>query len=392
MLEHVSANLPSAKSLGKRKQQENATSLSQEGPAGKRMKLENGAKQMALWKSAGKHALEVNFIGGSEIKGAVNFETRMMELLDNRPEIADEVFKLITIVEDSVLSLCFQSDESADKATELFACLDTWASFDVDELIHWMRPNRFGKSHAAMPEGCVRLDCTLQFGKGPSKNAHESQKPRFAHLIFHFELFYSNLLFELPTEPRHISAIINFMDRFDLLDRLSRRNESGDEHAMELDGEDADTSNLSSHWFYNALKQAPTPKLSQTLLPPGLRSTLMPFQSDSVCWLLEREEVEVVDALIDGHHTVGPLSPARLKKLQQNPLWNPIAFIGDCDHPHQNKTYWHSKILDRLSHDEPTLDVDCGLLLHEMGLGKTVQILSLVLMRGWRRFVSMVEF
>ncbi|SCZ87292.1 BZ3500_MvSof-1268-A1-R1_Chr2-2g04758 [Microbotryum saponariae] len=169
----------------------------------------------------------------------------------------------------------------------------------------------------------------------------------------------------------------------------------------------------------------------ELLTPRGLNATLMQFQSRSVRWLLRREGVYVPPRSVtyrsraevltngDGDHmhvdrvddeelekdlgTIAPLPMDQLRQVARSPLW------CKCRLPGVAQDLWVNRInssivvedpaLSRIVDDTlpavahpngatasgatisgPSLALGSGLLAEEVGLGKTVEVISLILM------------
>ncbi|KAI5481086.1 SNF4 family helicase/atpase [Pseudohyphozyma bogoriensis] len=177
------------------------------------------------------------------------------------------------------------------------------------------------------------------------------------------------------------------------------------------------------------------------LYPPGLKATLMPFQSRSVRWLLAREgkmaakpadddeemadeppledEDELERAVVAEKHAPSKLEdlPEELhREILRGPLWEKatIALPTEDGERPRSQEFWLNRVASQLTLNDPailTLDDDDdepqdeaqdvdeldedvvveakpalalgsgqGLLSEEMGLGKTVEVLSLILL------------
>ncbi|KAK4051523.1 hypothetical protein OIO90_004737 [Microbotryomycetes sp. JL221] len=141
--------------------------------------------------------------------------------------------------------------------------------------------------------------------------------------------------------------------------------------------------------------------------PVGLIPTLLPFQSRSVRWMLQREGkrimprrnsiadgVMTVDQQEDDHAAVNSnprledLSPEMLVAHRRGPLWEQVeTVLADG----RKQTFWLNRVMSALSLNDPGTaagkNVDeayssggNGLLAEEVGLGKTVEVLSLILL------------
>ncbi|ETS80376.1 hypothetical protein PFICI_07905 [Pestalotiopsis fici W106-1] len=109
---------------------------------------------------------------------------------------------------------------------------------------------------------------------------------------------------------------------------------------------------------------------------PGLTSSLYPFQRRALQWLLAREGVRWAPTGNNGLHGLTPTSPQHEHKL-------PISFhnIQDAN----GDLLYHSALYHVVTRDvRPWQDLEYiikgGILAEEMGLGKTVEAISLILL------------
>ncbi|SCV70192.1 BQ2448_1586 [Microbotryum intermedium] len=169
----------------------------------------------------------------------------------------------------------------------------------------------------------------------------------------------------------------------------------------------------------------------ELLTPRGLNATLMPFQSRSVRWLLRREGVYVppqsmtyvskaelmtsgdeehmqVDGLEEEElekdlGIIASLPMDQLRQVARSPLWHRCrlpgvaqdlwvnrinssiviedpAFLHIVDHPVQEAAHSNTVSTSATRIGGPSLTSGSGLLAEEVGLGKTVEVISLILM------------
>ncbi|KIO21101.1 hypothetical protein M407DRAFT_29255 [Tulasnella calospora MUT 4182] len=129
--------------------------------------------------------------------------------------------------------------------------------------------------------------------------------------------------------------------------------------------------------FYGGLKSAPfnTPQLQKQIQPDGLESTLLPFQRNSVLWMLQHEGKTISPD--DGK--VMPLS----EEQKPSPIfWLPIPPLGGSSKGKEKERegWWFNVVTGELLPTRPPDDgVMGGLLAEEPGLGKTVESIALVL-------------
>ncbi|KAG8900823.1 hypothetical protein FRB99_005746 [Tulasnella sp. 403] len=129
--------------------------------------------------------------------------------------------------------------------------------------------------------------------------------------------------------------------------------------------------------FYGCLHSAPvvSPSLAGQLQPEGLEPTLLPFQRNSLHWLLERER-----------KTIGPDGTVvAFNSSSASPLfWLEVpAPQQSVSGKHAEGFWWMNALTGELSVDRPLEDeVVGGLLAEEPGLGKTIESMALVLLNG----------
>ncbi|KAI1429437.1 SNF2 family N-terminal domain-containing protein [Xylaria sp. FL1777] len=126
---------------------------------------------------------------------------------------------------------------------------------------------------------------------------------------------------------------------------------------------------MPSHESYNDLSAIPI---------PGLEATLYPFQRRAVQWLLMKERVKY-----DGTGPDGMLQLAELPQPPKSTL--PFSFDSLNDVNGQQfyvSNLYHIVTRDITSFQEAENSLHGGILAEEMGLGKTVEIISLILTHG----------
>lgn len=109
---------------------------------------------------------------------------------------------------------------------------------------------------------------------------------------------------------------------------------------------------------------------------PGLASSLYPFQHRALQWLLSREGVKWSDASPNGEPVLGPLSPPLATDL-------PFSFSAARDVnglPIYVSSLYQIVVRDLTPFHESETAVKGGILAEEMGLGKTVETISLICM------------
>lgn len=121
--------------------------------------------------------------------------------------------------------------------------------------------------------------------------------------------------------------------------------------------------------FYNNVHVPQVSDSAENLKCPALDCKLFPFQRRAVCWLLQREGMEV--------QSTGEISPA-----QGRPKTGfPASFSSSKDADGQ--TYYYSQLFMILTRDlyqwqDAADHLRGGILAEEMGLGKTVEIMALI--------------
>lgn len=124
--------------------------------------------------------------------------------------------------------------------------------------------------------------------------------------------------------------------------------------------------------FYEAVC-VPETDLPSTEIPQ-LSARLYPFQRKSVQWLLNREGVQWHRRTESGEAVLDPYAP--------DPSSAPISFLPATDA--DGKSFTISPLFDVVARDpSPSLgiqNIKGGILAEEMGLGKTLEIISLVLL------------
>lgn len=128
---------------------------------------------------------------------------------------------------------------------------------------------------------------------------------------------------------------------------------------------------LSVRDFYQALSRPPArPEGDISHIEAMPECTLLPFQSASVTWLLSKEGVH-----LDSNLQIQPLSN---DQVPSNPLWQSVSSNGEGQAGH----LWVDSLSGDVSLDEPGAIRGRGMLLEEMGLGKTVEIIALISLRA----------
>lgn len=143
----------------------------------------------------------------------------------------------------------------------------------------------------------------------------------------------------------------------------------------------------------------------ELLGPVGLVPTLMGFQSRSLRWLLAREGKFVAPAAVreakrqvkaerggadeveeeeEPQVELSDLPDSLTLDLARGPLWEPVTLPSVNGGPTQS--FWINRVTSELSLDDPAKILTqsntpfCGMLCEEVGLGKTVEIISLILL------------
>ncbi|KAG8965698.1 hypothetical protein FRC00_003173 [Tulasnella sp. 408] len=129
--------------------------------------------------------------------------------------------------------------------------------------------------------------------------------------------------------------------------------------------------------FYGCLKSAPfnPPQLQKRIQPDGLESTLLPFQRNSVLWMLQHEGKTISPE--DG--SVIALSEEQKPSAM---FWLSIPPLGGSSKgkEKEREDWWFNFVTGELLPTRPLDDgVMGGLLAEEPGLGKTVESIALVL-------------
>jgi E3 ubiquitin-protein ligase SHPRH len=142
---------------------------------------------------------------------------------------------------------------------------------------------------------------------------------------------------------------------------------------------DANTSTaiLSPQTFYEAAFMTDESYSDlESIEVPGLASRLYPFQRRALQWLLAREGVRCTSATSSSAPKVEPYLPLHSGNL-------PMSFMEaeDAD----GKSFYHSDLYHVVTRNvEPWRDLEYstkgGILAEEMGLGKTVETISLILL------------
>ncbi|KAL6881549.1 SNF2 family N-terminal domain-containing protein [Trichoderma novae-zelandiae] len=135
--------------------------------------------------------------------------------------------------------------------------------------------------------------------------------------------------------------------------------------------------NKSASWspmdFYNAAHVPPKDDAaSLSIRVPGLNATLFPYQKRTLQWLLRREGVQ---------WTAPGTAVQPLLEEEQKLDLDPFRAVSDADH---NKIYlsdvFQAVTRDPAPYHQASKLVKGGILAEEMGLGKTLEIISLILL------------
>ncbi|KAG8974351.1 hypothetical protein FRC05_007512 [Tulasnella sp. 425] len=129
--------------------------------------------------------------------------------------------------------------------------------------------------------------------------------------------------------------------------------------------------------FYGCLKSAPctSAQLQTQIQPDGLESKLLPFQRNTVLWMLQREGKTISPE--DGK--VVPLAEGQMPSPM---FWVSVPPLGGSSKGKEKERddWWFNVITGELLPTRPPDDeVMGGLLAEEPGLGKTVESIALVL-------------
>ncbi|KAG8745984.1 Multiple RNA-binding domain-containing protein 1 [Ceratobasidium sp. 414] len=128
--------------------------------------------------------------------------------------------------------------------------------------------------------------------------------------------------------------------------------------------------------FYAALKPAPllSDELATNMQPAGLVPALLPFQRRSVAWLLQREG-QMTGAAIPDAKELPPgwekVMPLATNAIEENKKDGPTGESG---------TWYYNPLLGELRRTIPDETAPLGgMLCEEMGLGKTVECIAMIL-------------
>ncbi|KAG8934311.1 hypothetical protein FRC01_003824, partial [Tulasnella sp. 417] len=129
--------------------------------------------------------------------------------------------------------------------------------------------------------------------------------------------------------------------------------------------------------FYGCLKSAPfnPPQLQRQIQPDGLQSTLLPFQRNSLLWMLQHEGKTISPE-------DGKLIPFPEEQKPPPLFWLSIPPLGaSCKGKEKEREDWWFNVVtgELLPTHPPDGGVVGGLLAEEPGLGKTVESIALVL-------------
>ncbi|KIJ47249.1 hypothetical protein M422DRAFT_249098 [Sphaerobolus stellatus SS14] len=140
---------------------------------------------------------------------------------------------------------------------------------------------------------------------------------------------------------------------------------------------------MSIRTFYSILDPAgrvDNEAIMETLQPTELRATLLPFQRRSVKWLLEHESMTINDQ--------GEIIPKEEASDSLPLFWERIKPTGIPDasgktlvQPSDDDWWYFNRITGNLVTEKPAYtDVAGAMLCEEMGLGKTLECIALILL------------
>lgn len=115
------------------------------------------------------------------------------------------------------------------------------------------------------------------------------------------------------------------------------------------------------------------------LKPRGLIPTLMPFQQRSVRWMLGREGVRLKQGDAREVTEIEALSPIELENGQRPLFWEAVGID-------EERIFYVNRVTGEVVRDEGEIerrkvsDYRGGMLCEEMGLGKTIEVVSLILL------------
>lgn len=185
---------------------------------------------------------------------------------------------------------------------------------------------------------------------------------------------------------------------------LGRPRDDDEEAKMEVGVDDAAAVRRKEKGKGRAVDENTAPKrLSEAghedliLRPPGLTATLIPFQSRTVRWLLSREgkwvpppfsTAEQADEMELDDETPEPeddplaedLPHDELQRVTRGPLWESV----DCKL--DGRKFWLNRSTSELSLEDPVAQRQAegymlgSLLSEEVGLGKTLEVIALILL------------
>ncbi|KAI2623305.1 SNF2 family N-terminal domain-containing protein [Hypoxylon sp. NC1633] len=224
----------------------------------------------------------------------------------------------------------------------------------------WGNPKFTQKSFTILKVACLSREARDEAGALWVRIAVDLARTKIRDcIIISLELNWNSSMFPLRTSrQRGLSQPI--------LDVLFRRQNQGQQGIDER---------LLPQAFYDA---AYTPEIDQSKLwalpVPGLTSRLYPFQRRSLQWLLNREGVKWSDRCSDGEPGLEPFSPPATTNL-------PLSFSDAVDA--NGQLFYVSRLYHVITRDlspfrRMEAAVKGGILAEEMGLGKTVEIISLI--------------